>query len=1117
LRGKNWESISAILLVVSILLLSLLISYMQMEAPERWDSMSAEYESLVRAYVRGMDKGYSKRPLGMVELFPRKAGEIACCYLRSPRLYPVVDDALVVKLLDENWRIVRGSPSRLLMEYKAETPAKETIVEATPLEHATAFRFSFPAYTSQARIVVDCRRFEIDPSGTKTIERIDGQTWRIMNALGGEANLTGYHYIRFSVAFDAWGTFEEIDGTPQTYPGADSITGDEVGFYVEYTTAQQVVVVVSTSLVDFVKAQGYLSEFTDFDSAVIEAETAWNEALSVIEVTAGDTSREAFYTHLFTVLGNIVDYEDESPLLSGYYSPIIDVASSPKYNFYKQFTRCYWDQSRFVYPLIALLDHETMKHILNTGVASHSRYGYMPGNHDVVGGDHAGWNTWASKIFLEAYLLGVPYDYASAITPLKDTTNQEEHFFNYGYSPYEYVGWCTTWTIEMASTADFLARLAKRLGLEEDYAYYDHYAQAWRNNWCGDYPRGKYADGSWIPKNEGFFEEGWMYYRLAPAWNDPFGLVGSLGSDAFAKVREVLEYWMIYNDYQLVYPQLPYFLGEWAYAQRYIRRFSLPLFLVAEPFEVVPGDRPPDGKTHSSLVIGYFYPSNSAYAVYAMLGLMPIPGTRCFIVTPPLMEEAVIHTAQGNVTLTAPGAGHPLDGFMMLDWSGMDTAGSVRLNLDVDGEGHLLLAPEGGWRHRALSSRVKVGDFKLYLRLMFSPGSDPASLEVRFRDTGFHNWLGVRFASDGTVYVEKAEDGAVSTLASQSYQIPLSTWLEMELHVEGESLEVKIDGSPIISYDALPLGEGHVGLATFYTGPWPPDVRACIRVDRWRLATPDGEVLHEEDFKATYVIGVRINGVEWPSFVIPLGKMLGGTVELELWEMPTLKKPMIIAADCDILEAVYEPGHLTIETEGIGKGQLLIDCGIFREPLRVEGAAYEYDPSRNLLKLTVEHSSPAEIDVYWYVYPKKLIISLLSDPQTGVKVYDDDGSEVQGVISAAWYDERIFKDHGWQITVGPVIDAEAGILDIGAHHKGYTEFIQVSIWVLRKRGINYTPERLRRDLIQEVDRVLYAAVNDPGPGIDHINLSPWIERDEPERGILHSILTVEAHYLKQRA
>ena len=146
--------------------------------------------------------------------------------------------------------------------------------------------------------------------------------------------------------------------------------------------------------------------------------------------------------------------------------------------------------------------------------------------------------------------------------------------------------------------------------------------------------------------------------------------------------------------------------------------------------------------------------------------------------------------------------------------------------------------------------------------------------------------------------------------------------------------------------------------------------------------------------------------------------------------------------------------------------------------------------------------------------PKELLVGLL---QGNIKVYEDDGStEVSGVVSAAWYDADVFRDHGWQATVGPTVDAAARVMDLGARHKDYDEVVQVTVWVLEKGGVNYTPERLRFDLVHEIDRILLKAVNDPAETVKHVNVSGWADRDEPENRILRSDLTVAVEYEKAR-
>jgi hypothetical protein len=145
---------------------------------------------------------------------------------------------------------------------------------------------------------------------------------------------------------------------------------------------------------------------------------------------------------------------------------------------------------------------------------------------------------------------------------------------------------------------------------------------------------------------------------------------------------------------------------------------------------------------------------------------------------------------------------------------------------------------------------------------------------------------------------------------------------------------------------------------------------------------------------------------------------------------------------------------------------------------------------------------------------KQRLVAILKD---SILVKEDDGSTpVPGVVSAAWYDKAIFATVGWQVTVGPVVDAVARVQDLGAFHKEYEEAVSVSVWVLEKRGVNYTPERLRGDLVDQVDVILLSGINSPGGAFDHVNVSGWVDRDEPENGILRSDLTVVGYYQKTR-
>ncbi len=151
------------------------------------------------------------------------------------------------------------------------------------------------------------------------------------------------------------------------------------------------------------------------------------------------------------------------------------------------------------------------------------------------------------------------------------------------------------------------------------------------------------------------------------------------------------------------------------------------------------------------------------------------------------------------------------------------------------------------------------------------------------------------------------------------------------------------------------------------------------------------------------------------------------------------------------------------------------------------------------------------------VNAKQLLQSLLSDATYGVKVYEDDGETlVPGVVSTAWLGKGVFATNGWQITVGPCIWTSARVADLGALHKRYDEAIMITVWVLEKRAVNYAAERLRNDLVHEIDRCILHFVNDPGIGFDHVNVYGWVDHDEPENGLRRSDVDVTVEYQKTR-
>jgi len=143
--------------------------------------------------------------------------------------------------------------------------------------------------------------------------------------------------------------------------------------------------------------------------------------------------------------------------------------------------------------------------------------------------------------------------------------------------------------------------------------------------------------------------------------------------------------------------------------------------------------------------------------------------------------------------------------------------------------------------------------------------------------------------------------------------------------------------------------------------------------------------------------------------------------------------------------------------------------------------------------------------------PIETLVNLLKEELT---VSDDDGAPIDGVVSGGWYDKKIFDSKGWQVTVTSV-SSDRRIMDQGAFHAWYEGLYSFNIWIHDKRNVNYTPERIRWDLTQRIDDILYRDMFSPGD-VKYENVTGWRDIDDSENKILRSEVKVMTYYIKKR-
>jgi hypothetical protein len=102
-----------------------------------------------------------------------------------------------------------------------------------------------------------------------------------------------------------------------------------------------------------------------------------------------------------------------------------------------------------------------------------------------------------------------------------------------------------------------------------------------------------------------------------------------------------------------------------------------------------------------------------------------------------------------------------------------------------------------------------------------------------------------------------------------------------------------------------------------------------------------------------------------------------------------------------------------------------------------------------------------------------------------------------GHIYTKWPGKREFgAAHAWIISIGPITGADSQLDALGAAHKWIKEFVQLDVWVLENKDVNYEAERVRDDLVKELDRCIHHYANAPGSGYKVANLDGWNEMDE---------------------
>lgn len=292
------------------------------------------------------------------------------------------------------------------------------------------------------------------------------------------------------------------------------------------------------------------AENKKFDEARRFAYTSWNQELGKIQIEAGDTEKEIFYTALYHAMiqPNLASDVNGEYMAADYSTRKLPAGQEHFTTF------SLWDTYRAAHPLYTILEPKLTADFVNSMIRQYEYYGYLPiwqlwgqDNYCMIG-NHA------VPVVVDAVMKGIPgidenkaYEAVKMSLTTSHPNSPFEVWDQYGYMPEDLQTQSVSITLEQSFDDWCAAQFAKRMGKTEDEALFAKRGAYYRNlhhpetkffqpknskgEWILPFDPYKYGANGGYPFTEG---NGWQYYWYVPQ-NVPDLIALTGGKDAFCK------------------------------------------------------------------------------------------------------------------------------------------------------------------------------------------------------------------------------------------------------------------------------------------------------------------------------------------------------------------------------------------------------------------------------------------------------------------------------------------------------------------------------------------------------------------------------------------------------
>lgn len=548
--------------------------------------------------------------------------------------------------------------------YRVRLQRYNILAEMTATERVGFHRYTFNE-GGDAHIIIDLEEGISDRSTETFVRQVNDTTVEgYRRSRGWASDQVIYFTAIFSQPFERIAIYQDSiarAGTSFTGRGVKAVLSRKAA------NGEKILVKVGISPVSSANAfENIRAEIPhwNFEKVRADADAAWNKELQKIRIRSKEEARlRTFYTALYHTMIAPSIFNDHNGDYRG-----TDKKEYRKAGFTNLTTFSLWDTYRTANPLYTLFQPERVNDMVNSMLAIYQQQGKLPVWHLVGNETNTMPGNSAIPVVADAYIKGFRgFDTALAWEAVKTTAMLDDRGLKfvkkYGYIPADSMVESVAMGMEYAIDDGGIARMAKKMGKQEDYAYFHERSKNYRHYFDPEtrFMRGRISETERRTPFSPFaaahmrddFAEGnaWQYTWLVP--HDVEGLMALLGGEK-AFIAKLDSLFTAKGDMgKEASADITGLIGQYAHGNEPSHHITYLYAFAGQPWKTA-------GKVR--YILDSLYSDNtdglcgnedvgqlSAWYILSSLGFYPVnPSNGMYIFGSPIVDEATISTGGGK-------------------------------------------------------------------------------------------------------------------------------------------------------------------------------------------------------------------------------------------------------------------------------------------------------------------------------------------------------------------------------------------------------------------------------------------------------------------------------------